>query len=194
MIYSNNPSPASLKSIADVTHIPFWLDDPAKPNPEPQLNKNISTDLLIIGAGFSGLWTALLAKEENPNRDVVLLEAGEVASGASGRNGGFMDASLTHGFLNGLSRWPKEITTLHALGLKNLAETEPTLKRPGLQCDYQRVGEIDIATEPYLLDDFKQYIELAKSDDINFQYLDHDQIQNVIKSPIFIGGLKRMDS
>ena len=89
MIYSNNPRPASLKAISDVTHIPFWLDDPAKPKPEPQLTQNISTDLLVIGAGYAGLWTALLAKEENPNREVVLLEAGEVAIGASGRNGGF---------------------------------------------------------------------------------------------------------
>src|SRR5678815_2507877 len=101
MIYSHNPSPASLKAISDASHIPFWLDDPNKPNPQPQLTQSISTDLLVIGAGFAGLWTALLAKEENPKRDVVLIEAGEVAIGASGRNGGFMDASLTHGFLNG---------------------------------------------------------------------------------------------
>ena len=194
MIYSNNPRPESLKSIADVIHTPFWLDDPAKPNPEPQLTKNISTDLVIIGAGFAGLWTALLAKEENPNRDIVLLEAGEVASGASGRNGGFMDASITHGFLNGLSRWPKEIAVLHALGIKNLDEIEATLTRLGIECDYQRVGEIDIATEPYLLNEFKQFIELAKAYNINFQYLDHDQMQCVVKSPIFIGGVKRFDS
>jgi glycine/D-amino acid oxidase-like deaminating enzyme len=194
MIYSNNPRPASLKSIADATHTPFWLDDPDKPNPEPQLNQNISTDLLIIGAGFAGLWTALLAKEANPNRDIVLLEAGEAASGASGRNGGFMDASITHGFLNGLSRWPKEIAVLHTLGLKNLAEIETTIQRLGIECDYQRTGEIDIATEPYLLNEFKQFIELAKPYSVNFQYLDADEIQSIVNSPIFIGGIKRLDS
>ena len=113
MIYSHTPSSKALQAIADVSHTPFWLDDPAKPNPESQLTQAISTDLLIIGAGFAGLWTALLAKEENPQREVVLVEAGEAAIGASGRNGGFMDASLTHGFLNGLARWPKEINTLH---------------------------------------------------------------------------------
>jgi len=194
MIYSHNPRPASLKSIADVIHTPFWLDDPAKPHPEPQLTQNISTDLLIIGAGFAGLWTALLAREENPNREVILLEAGEVASGASGRNGGFMDASITHGFLNGLSRWPKEIATLHALGVKNLDEIEATLTRLGIDCDYQRVGEIDIATEPYLLNEFQQFIELAKPYNIPFQYLDHNALQSVVKSPIFLGGIKRPDS
>jgi glycine/D-amino acid oxidase-like deaminating enzyme len=194
MIYSNNPRPESLKSLSDVIHTPFWLDDPAKPNPEPQLTQNISTDLLVIGAGFAGLWTTLLAKEVNPSRDIVLLEAGEVAIGASGRNGGFLDASITHGFLNGVARWPKEFAKLHTLGLKNLAEIEATIKRLGIECDYQLTGEIDIATEPYLLDNFKQFIELAKPYNITFQYLDQEQLHSVVKSPIFIGGLKRLDS
>ena len=183
-----------MQAIADVSHTPFWLDDPAKPNPKPPLTNNISTDLLIIGAGFTGLWTALLAKEENPARDIVILEAGETAIGASGRNGGFMDASITHGFLNGLSRWPREISTLHKMGVANLEAIEAAVARLGIECDYHRTGEIDIATEPYLLDSFKQIIELAKPYDINFQYLDRDQIQGVVKSPLFIGGIKRFDS
>ena len=194
MIYSHTPSSKALQAIADVSHTPFWLDDPAKPNPEPQLTQAISTDLLIIGAGFAGLWTALLAKEENPQREVALVEAGEAAIGASGRNGGFMDASLTHGFLNGLARWPQEINTLHALGIKNLDEIEAAIKRLGIDCDYQRVGEIDIATEPYLLDEFKKFIELAKQHDVPFEYLDHDQLQNAVKSPLFLGGIKRPDT
>jgi len=194
MIYSNTPRKETLKSIADAIHVPFWLDDPARPAPEPELTGTISTDLLIIGAGFTGLWTALLAKEENPSRDVLILESGEVATGATGRNGGFMDASITHGFLNGLSRWPNEISTLHAMGVTNLGEIESTIARLGIECDYHRTGEIDIATEPYLLNTFKQIIELAKPYNINFQYLDRDQIQSVVKSPIFIGGIKRFDS
>src|SRR5688572_6537306 len=113
MIYSNTPRKEALRSIADAIHIPFWLDDPTRPAPEPALPKDTSTDLLVIGAGFTGLWTALLAKEENPARDILLLEAGEVAQGATGRNGGFMDSSITHGFYNGLSRWPKELPTFY---------------------------------------------------------------------------------
>jgi len=194
MIYSHTPSSKAMQAIADVSHTPFWLDDPAKPTSKPPLTNNISTDLLIVGAGFAGLWTALLAKEENPNRDIAILEAGESAIGASGRNGGFMDASITHGFLNGVSRWRKEIATLHALGVQNLAEIESTIKRLGIECDYHRVGEIDLATEPYLLDGFKEIIELAKPYNINFELLDRAQIYDIVKSPIFIGGIKRFDS
>src|SRR3990172_3153819 len=127
MVYSNTPRKEALRSIAEASHIPFWLDDPTRPRPEPELTKDIKTDLLVIGAGYIGLWTALLAKEENPAREIVVLEAGEVASGASGRNGGFMDASLTHGFRNGLSRWPRELPALLAMGIANLDEIEATL-------------------------------------------------------------------
>jgi glycine/D-amino acid oxidase-like deaminating enzyme len=148
----------------------------------------------VIGAGFAGLWTALLARQEDPARDVILLEAGEAAIGASGRNGGFMDASITHGFLNGLARWPGEIAKLHEVGLQNLREIEATIQRLGIECDFQLTGEIDIATEPYMLDQFKQFIELAKPYDIAYEYLDERQIEHVVKSPIFIGGLKRLDS
>ena len=194
MIYSNNPRPQSIKSLVDAKPVPFWLDDPDRPAPEPELTKDIRSDLLVIGAGYTGLWTALLAKEQNPTRDVVLLEAGEVATGASGRNGGFVDASITHGFLNGLSRWPREVAILEKIGKANLDAIETTIKRLGIDCDYRRVGEIDIATEPYLLDEFKEIMELTEPYDLRYQLFSREQLYEIVKSPIFLGGIKRPDS
>ena len=72
--------------------------------PEPELTENSRTDLLDIAARFTRLWTALLAKEENPSRDIVILEGDQVATGATGRKAGFMDASIMHGFYDGHSR------------------------------------------------------------------------------------------
>jgi monoamine oxidase len=83
MAYPNTPRKETLRSSADAGHIPSWLDDPSRPAPQPEFPENSRTDLLVIGAGFTGLWTALLATEENPSRDVLILEAGEVATGAS---------------------------------------------------------------------------------------------------------------
>jgi glycine/D-amino acid oxidase-like deaminating enzyme len=194
MIYSTRPGIESLKAISDASHVPFWLDDPAKPDPKPPLSQTINTDLLVIGAGFAGLWTALLAREEYPNREIVLLEAGETAIGASGRNGGFLDSSLTHGFRNGQARWPNEIRLLHTLGLENLACIESTIACLGIDCDYRRTGEIDLATEPYMMEEFKERITLAEQYGIDLQFLDREQIQQVVKSPIFLGGIKRLDS
>ena len=58
----------------------------------------------MVGAGYSGLWTALIAKERDPSLDVVVLEAGTAGWAASGRNGGFCSASLTHGLWSLFSR------------------------------------------------------------------------------------------
>lgn len=194
MTYSNNVRPESIKSLSNVTYIPYWLDDPLRPAPQPALTKETSAELLIIGAGYSGLWTALLAKEENPNRDIIILEAGEVATGASGRNGGFMASSLTHGFSNGFSRWPKELPALLAMGLQNLKEIEETLQRRNIACDYIRTGDIDMATEPHHIEEMKDELEESAPFNTNFQFMDRDEVQTVVRSPIFIAGLKKPDT
>ena len=82
MPFSNHPRPEVLKSLADAKPVPFWLDDKKRPEPASALTESISADLAVIGAGFTGLWSALLAKESDPSLDVVLLEGGEVAGGA----------------------------------------------------------------------------------------------------------------
>ena len=85
---------------------PLWLDTPARPAPRPALDGDTETDLVVIGGGFTGLWTALRAKERDPDRRVLLLEAGRLADQATGRNGGFCEASLTHGEANGRDAGP----------------------------------------------------------------------------------------
>lgn len=135
------------------------------------------------------MWTALLAKEENPSRDVVLLEGGEIASGASGRNGGFVDASITHGIQNGLRRWPGEFPALLALGMKNLDEIEETIRRLGIECDYLRRGEVSMASEPHQVEELKEEIEIAQRFNIAFEYYEGAQVQQIVKSPLFIAGL-----
>ena len=114
----------SAHSLADVQYTSFWLADPGRPEALPALTGDTDCDLLVVGGGYTGLWTALVAKERDPSRDVVLLEGQEVGWAASGRNGGFCAASLTHGFFNGYERWPNELRTLERLGHENLQAIE----------------------------------------------------------------------
>ena len=102
-------------------------------------------DLLIVGGGFTGLWAAIQALEDDPARDVVVLEGDRVGWGASGRNGGFLEASITHGAENGRSRWPHEFDTLHRLGADNYAGLTATLARHGIDCAFEETGVIAVA-------------------------------------------------
>ena len=92
--------------------------------------------MAVVGGGYTGLWTALLAKEADPGRDVVLLEGRKIAWAGSGRNGGFCSASLTHGLANGLARFPGEMPALHRLGQANLDEIGKAVSRYGIECDF----------------------------------------------------------
>ena len=189
MSFSNTPRAETLKSLADVKLTPFWLDDPNKPEPVSALTEKITTDLVVVGAGYTGLWTALQAKQANPNRDVVLLEAGETASGASGRNGGFVASSLTHGFQNGMNRWPKEMPKLVKLGHKNLAGIETTIKQFNIDCDFLRSGEINVATEEYQISDLREEADESAAVGENIQFLDADQMRARVNSSTYLAGI-----
>src|ERR1700743_1226965 len=110
------------RSLAGAVPRSFWLDQPDAPEPLPALAGAVTADLAVIGGGFTGLWTALLARERYPELDVVLVEAKTAGWAASGRNGGFCSASLTHGLANGLERFGPEMPVLDRLGRQNLDE------------------------------------------------------------------------
>jgi glycine/D-amino acid oxidase-like deaminating enzyme len=144
-----NPPERIRRSLTGASSTPFWLDDPQRPAIEPPLAGSIIADLLVVGGGYSGLWTALLAKEAEPAREIVLIEAGEVAWAASGRNGGFLESSLTHGDENGQRHFPKEFDTLARLAEENLTELLATLERHGIDAEYESSGVLTVATEEH---------------------------------------------
>ncbi|MGW8570461.1 NAD(P)/FAD-dependent oxidoreductase [Streptomyces niveus] len=177
-------------SLTDAQPVAYWLDDPGRPGAVPALAGDERCDLLVVGGGYSGLWTALLAKERDPHRDVVLIEGREVGWAASGRNGGFCSASLTHGLANGLSRWPGELRTLEDLGGSNLDGIESAVGRYGIDCDFERTGDISVATQPHQLDDLRQlHAEATEAGFAGLDLLDGEEVRAEVDSPTFLGGL-----
>jgi len=179
------------KSLSEAQPVPYWLEDPGRPAPEPALTAAETCDLLVVGGGYSGLWTALVAKERDPARDVVLLEAREVGWAASGRNGGFCAASLTHGLANGLTRWPDEIHRLEELGARNLDAIEESLQRHGIDCDFERTGEIGVATETYQARELRDWYDRIAREGLadGMEFLDADAVREHVDSPTFEAGL-----
>ena len=149
-----------MRSLAEAEPSVFWLDDPAAPPASPSLVGAVDADLVVVGGGYTGLWTALQAKEADPGRDVVLVEAATIGWAASGRNGGFCASSLTHGEANGLARFPDEFDTLERLGRENLDGIEATITRHGIDAELERTGELDIAVEDWQVGELTEFARL----------------------------------
>lgn len=157
----------------------FWLDDVTRVE-YPRLPADTRADLVVVGGGYCGLWTALLAKQRDPGRRVVLLEGHCVGWAASGRNGGFCEASITHGEENGRSRWPTEYPTLEEMGRANLASIAETVERFGMEVEYEATGELAVAVEPHQVD------ELRAS---GAELLEGPALRRLVNSPTYLAGV-----
>ena len=166
----------------------FWTSQPGAPEPADALTGAEQADLAVVGGGFSGLWTALLARERDPSSDVVLVEASTAGWAASGRNGGFCSASLTHGIGNGLSRFPGEMPQLEKLGAQNLAEIGATVAAHGIDCGFAATGELAVATAPWQLDGLTEEAEAARALGHEVTELDAAAVRAELDSPAFLGG------
>ena len=169
----------------------FWSDSDDAPAPAPALAGTVDADLAVIGGGFTGLWTALQALEKQPGLRVVVLEAEHCGFGASSRNGGFCDSSLTHGLANGLSHWPEEIETLHRLGRENFSGLADSLERHSIDADFRLCPEIGVATEPWHLENLAEDIEPYRAFGEDVGLLDADEMQARVHSPTYLGGMIR---
>ena len=176
-------------ALADASSIPLWLDSSDRPPPRPALDGEQTCDLAVVGGGYSGLWTALLAKQADPSRSVVLLEAETIAWAASGRNGGFCEASLTHGPANGRSRFPGEYDELKRLGEQNLAELQDTVETYGVACGLEPTGALSVATEAYQVEELRAAAERGDG-----RFLDRDEVRAEVMSPTYLAGLWSPDA
>jgi glycine/D-amino acid oxidase-like deaminating enzyme len=177
------------RALADAVPEPYWLGQAGAPPAADPLDGVDTADLAVVGAGYSGLWTALLAKERDPGRDVVVIEAGTAGWAASGRNGGFCSASLTHGFDNGLSRFPDEMDTLERLGRANLDAIEETVQRYAMECDFSRTGELNVATADWQVRELTAYQKEAAARGLDVRLLDRDQVRAEVHSPTYLAGV-----
>lgn len=182
--------PIVLQHLANLQPMLYWLDaDPLEPESHSALIGEVGADLCIVGAGYTGLWTALLAKERDPARNVVIIEQRETGAGASGRNGGFCNSSLTHGFINGYRRFRSEMKTIERLGRENLDAIEETIARYNINCDWERTGELRVAVEPWQLEGMKEEASLRNQYGDNVEFLDKEAIASRVKSPRYVGAL-----
>ena len=169
----------------------MWLDpDVVGPIPDyPRASGALSCDLLVVGGGYTGLWTALHAAERNPGATIALIEAESIGWAASGRNGGFVDASLTHGAENGKSRWPAEFDRLERLGADNLDGMQADIETYRMLVDWERTGMLSVATEPHQVEGFGQAAAEGAG-----RFLHRSEVRAEVDSPTYLAGLYAADT
>jgi len=169
----------------------MWLDPAVlgvRPD-YPRLPGATTCDLLVVGGGYTGLWTALHAAERDPDARVVLIESQRLGWGASGRNGGFVDASLTHGAENGKSRWPEEFDQLEALGRANLDGMSADIENYDMKVDWQRTGMLSVATEAHQVPWLRDVAAGGEG-----EFLEQAAVRAQVDSPTYLAGLFAADT
>lgn len=166
----------------------FWLESLGEQTIRESLQGDIKTDICIIGAGFTGLSTAIHLKEKDPSLNVVVVESGVTGYGASGRNAGF---SMR---LFGVTM---ELTTLR-YGKKRTKEAdsymvdavnhlEEMIKKYEIDCDYVRDGMITVATNSSQAKHLEKEMKIAEELGIkDLKLLDQKETQSLVNSPTYM--------
>ena len=110
-------------------------------------------------------------------------------SGRRGRNGGFCQASLTHGLANGLRHFPDEIDVLEREGIANLRDLIAFTRTHGIDCDLEETGGLAVADQAYQVEEFRAAVDESAAHGEELVFLDREAIQAEVHSPLWQAGL-----
>lgn len=170
----------------------FWQQEYGAYSPNPPLTENLKADVVIIGAGFTGLNTAWQFKKDNPNARVVVLEAAIVGFGSSGRNAGFSTKLFGLEPEMVLLRWGKQkMLEAHRYLKMAVAHTKNIIEEHNFESDYRHNGLVRISYSQSQLDRMKKtyqlFQELGIDEDMTWK--DKHQVQQDFHSEQFAGGI-----
>ncbi len=180
----------SADPLADAVPRSYWQDVHDLGVSTTPLAGDTDADLVVVGAGFTGLWTAIIAKRRDASRDVVLLEAQHVGYGGTGRNGGFVSDSLTHGLAHGLALWPGEVDAIAALGRENFDGLRADVEQEGIAADLRVTGKTLVATTPHQAAGLPALGKLLAEHGEHVELQDAGSLRADVDSPTYLGGLR----
>lgn len=176
-------------ALADAEPRVFWTSRDNIPDRppirEPLTEIDRVCDLAIIGAGFTGLWAAIQAKEDNPSLDVVVLDMARVGDGASGRNGGFVSPSLTHGLAQGVTLWPDEIDLIEEMARASFAGWQTTLSRYGIDAHFHLPGELTLSLTEHQDESVRDAYRIHSERGDDVALLSRSQAYARVHSPLY---------
>ncbi len=174
--------------------ISLWMDQLDEPlTARPELERDLDVDVAIIGAGYTGLWTAYYLKKLAPGLDIAIVEAQTAGFGASGRNGGWLMGNLLgeDRLLAGLSPEQRRASfdLLHSIP----DEVEIVLEREGINCDYRKGGVLYCAARyPEQEASLREYLGKLHAQgltDDDYRWLSPEQLAQQIRVAKPYGGI-----
>jgi glycine/D-amino acid oxidase-like deaminating enzyme len=168
----------------------YWLAHRAPRDARP-LDGAAETEIAVVGAGLTGLWTALFLKELEPALDVAVVEQGLAAHGASGRNAGMLSETVDHSHGLAIEHFGEaEARRLARLGETNVAELVAFLEQGQIRCDYEPSGRLMVALTPRQLEEARRTVEIAGSLGLDsFRFFDQEAVRAELDSPLYLGGV-----
>src|SRR6476659_2373762 len=142
----------------------FWLAQEPVSATRPALSGDVRADVCIVGAGFTGLWTAYELRRADPSLDVVVLETRYAGFGASGRNGGWLMGELAGARATWAARHGREaVITQDRVMRGTVAEVARVLDAEGIECDWAHGGTIHAAQTPLELERVRAHVEAMRT-------------------------------
>jgi glycine/D-amino acid oxidase-like deaminating enzyme len=141
--------------------VSFWQDSLGEPDHRPSLTGPLTADVCIVGAGYTGLWSAWALRRARPDLHVVVLEREHVGFGASGRNGGWL-SGLLPGDRHRLARGPEGragVIRLQAALQHAVDEVIAVCAEEGIDADLVKAGTLAVATTPAQLGRLRAELE-----------------------------------
>jgi glycine/D-amino acid oxidase-like deaminating enzyme len=169
----------------------FWLSR-RPPRPVTPLEGTGEADVVVVGAGLTGLWTALFLKQLDPSTEVVILEQEIAAYGASGRNAGMLAETVDHGHGLAIQHFGEaEARRLAHLGGSNIEEMTAYLRARGIECDYEPTGRLIAALTQSQLEDARRSVATARHLGLDgYRYLGREEFRAQLDSPSYLGGVE----
>ena len=156
------------------------------------LGGDLDVDVAIVGAGFTGLWTAYYLLTREPNLKVAVLEAEAVGFGASGRNGGWCSALLPMGLAAMEHAHSRDgAVRLQSAMHDTVDEIGRVIVAEGIDCHWAKGGTIGLARNKPQLDRFRAQVDELHSygfgaDD--YRFLDADEARSLLAATHVVGG------
>ncbi len=168
--------------------------DPGEPC--PPLASDTAADVLILGGGYTGMWTAYFLKERDPAIDVVLLEQDICGGGPSGRNGGFVN-----GYWGEIGDVARRFGDADAMELclaasRSVGDIGRFCQRHDVDAWFTYAGELAVASNPFQAEGLasrgSEAARLGVEDESVL--LTEDEVRKRIDSPVLHGGVFHPDA